>query len=242
MAKKKKINRSKITVVLFWLCLFLVIAPIAVFGYILVSSAMDTGTPIFGDRYKGDLDPAITEAQMEEIKTGTAAIEGVDSAELTMASATLRVYADITDDADADKAKELANTVYEYVTSVLDPNTYFSQYDGKKMYDLEVHVFNTRDYESETFVYVIKNLNSSMTEGPHTQLVSEPLYPELAERLRKETEERQAAEEAERKAAEEAENAENSGEGSSGEGSSAEGSEGAEGSEQSGEETGTEGN
>lgn len=177
--------------VIFWICLVLVVIPIAVFAWMIISAALDTGTPILGNRYKNDLDPAITKSELEEIKSATSNISGVQSASVELATATLRVYADIDDDASVDSCKTIANEVYRAITSTLDANVYFSQHDGMKMYDLEVHVYNKMPKESNdgSFNYVIETKTSSMDE-PIAQVVSEPINAELAQQLRDDVEAR----------------------------------------------------
>ena len=177
--------------VIFWICLVLVVIPIAVFAWMIISAALDTGTPILGNRYKNDLDPAITKSELEEIKSATSNISGVQSASVELATATLRVYADIDDDASVDSCKTIANEVYRAITSTLDANVYFSQHDGMKMYDLEVHVYNKMPKESnyDSFNYVIETKTSSMDE-PIDQVVSEPINAELAQQLRDDVEAR----------------------------------------------------
>lgn len=182
--KKKKTTHR--TAVLFWVCLVLVILPFAVLGWILFSASRDTHTPVLGKRYDGDLDPAITSSQMDEVQSAVSAVSGVDSASVQMQTATLRIYADIADTATADDANAIADSLYSAVTSVLDPNTYFSQANGEKMYDLEIHVYTIPERtgtDGENFVYVIDTKTSNMTD-PQKQLVSEPLNAELAQSLR----------------------------------------------------------
>ena len=182
---KTRKQNSKIKVI-FWICLVLVVIPIAVFAWMIISAALDTGTPILGNRYKNDLDPAITKSELEEIKSATSNISGVE-----LATATLRVYADIDDDASVESCKTIANEVYRAITSTLDANVYFSQHDGMKMYDLEVHVYNKMPKESndDSFNYVIETKTSSMDE-PIAQVVSEPINAELAQQLRDDVEAR----------------------------------------------------
>lgn len=194
--KKKKVKRNvtkkqmRRVRFVFWLCLLLLLIPALAFGWIILSAALDTGSPILGDRYKDDLDPAITKAELDNIKNEVGSLSGVDKSEVHMATATLRVYADISDNASVDSAKSTADRVYKTVTSVLDPNVYFSQSDGKKMYDLEVHVYNkVSDADDESVVYVIQTKTSSM-ESPVTQIVSEPIDAELAQQLRDNVENR----------------------------------------------------
>ncbi len=186
---KKRKQNNKIKVV-FWICLLLVLAPIVVFGWFIISAALDTGTPILGNRYKDDLNPAITKSELEQIKSSTNGISGVESTTVELATATLRVYADVEDSASADTCKTIAGQVYSAVTSVLDPNVYFSQHDNMKMYDLEIHVYTKSSSSSdEDFNYVIETKTSSMS-GPITQVVSEPIDAELAQQLRDDVEAR----------------------------------------------------
>lgn len=184
---KKQMRRVRIV---FWVCLLLLLIPALVFGWILLSAALDTGSPILGDRYEGDLDPAITKADLDTIKNNVEDIGGVEKAEVHMATATLRVYADISDNTSIDTAKSIADNVYRVVTQTLDPSVYFAQSDGKKMYDLEVHVYNkVSEANDESVIYVIETKTSSM-EAPITQVVSEPIDADLAQQLRDNVENR----------------------------------------------------
>jgi len=178
-------------------CLFLLIAPFAVLGWILYSSSQDSGSPVLGNRYEGDLNPAITTENMEQVKSAVAALPGVESAEVTMPTATLRVYADIADDADSVAAYETAIQMYDAVTAILNPDVYFSQHDDMKMYDLELHVTNHPEEDNpDNYVYVVAVKNSSMS-GLRGQLLSEAVNAGLAESLRQDVLDREAAEAAE---------------------------------------------
>ena len=163
--------------------LLIIAVPCAAFLYILLSAQAATGTAISGDRFTGDLDPAITETQMANVVTSVETIEGVESAEVILKSATVRVYVDTLDEMTPEVAEGIANQAYEKLTAECDPSVYFTQTASKKMYDIEVHVYNlTENRDSEEFVYVILSKSSSM-EAPIARLVSEPLDPELATQL-----------------------------------------------------------
>ena len=197
--KIRKSHRSRRTIAVFWICLILVITPIAILGWMLVSSAMDTHKPVLGNRYEGDLDPAITQEQIDTINISVAAIDGVEAEFSNMATATLRIYAKVANTATKEDATAMAQNIYSTVTTTLDPTVYFAQADGKKMYDLEIHVYNMsaeEDRTADTFVYVIGTKTSNMTD-PQYQTVSEARYPELAQQLRDDVAARIAAEEAE---------------------------------------------
>ena len=201
VSKKKhgKKTSSHWTAVVFWICLILIMLPVGVLGWILISSSMDTGKPIFGNRYEGDLDPAITEKDMEEVSDSVKALEGVDDSFVTMTSATLRVYADIADDASADTANAMADQIYATVSGILDPSVYFTRTDSMKMYDLEIHVYTLPERtgaEGKNFVYVIDTKTSNMSE-PEKQTVSVAKDQAVADQLRQDVIDRKAAEEAE---------------------------------------------
>ena len=193
---KKKRKRSSLrkkeirTRIIFVILLLMILIPAGIFGWMLLSAWLDTGSPILGDRYKDDLDPAITKANLDDIERDTKALSGVDKAEVHLATATLRVYADVNDYATVDSAKNTADSIYRNVTSILDPYTYFSQSGNKKMYDLEIHVFNNTDLAGTAeYIYVIETKTSSMTD-PIVQVVSEPVDADLAQQLRDAVEQR----------------------------------------------------
>lgn len=198
----KKSHRSRRTIAVFWICLILVLLPFIILGGILLSAAKDTDTPVIGSRYDNDLDPAITSEEIAEIETNVGSTEGVESVFTNLATGTLRVYAKTADDATAESATAIAENLYTVVSQTLDPSVYFTQADGRKMYDLEIHVYNynaDQDRTADTFVYVIGTKTSSM-DNPEYQTVSEAKSPELAQQLEEETAQRQAEEAAEAEA------------------------------------------
>ena len=181
--KAKKKGRMDAASWIIIIGLLIIAIPCAAFVYILLSAQAATGTAISGDRFTGDLDPAITETQMANVVTSVESIEGVESAEVILKSATVRVYVDTLDEMTPEVAEGIANQAYEKLTAECDPSVYFTQTASKKMYDIEVHAYNlTENRDSEEFVYVILSKSSSM-EAPIARLVSEPLDPELATQL-----------------------------------------------------------
>ena len=181
--KEKKKGRMDAASWIIIVGLLIIAIPCAAFLYILLSAQAATGTAISGDRFTGDLDPAITETQMANVVTSVETIEGVESAEVILKSATVRVYVDTLDEMTPEVAEGIANQAYEKLTAECDPSVYFTQTASKKMYDIEVHAYNlAENRDSEEFVYVILSKSSSM-EAPIARLVSEPLDPELAAQL-----------------------------------------------------------
>lgn len=177
---KRKLDTSMIIIVL---GLVIIAIPFLVLGGILISDSLKTGTPISGDRFNADLDPAITEQDIKEVHQAVFNLNEVENAEVVLKTATLRVYLDTTDALSKEQAQTLAEEAYTKVTDLLSVSTYFSQQGTKKMYDLEIHVYNlTENRDSDEFVYVIANKSSSMEEKI-IQIVSEPKDPELAQQL-----------------------------------------------------------
>ena len=191
----KKKQKTHKTGILFTVCLILVLAPFVVLGWILFSSSLDTGTPVLGNRFEGDLDPAITKDQMNQVETAVKGLSAQDDAFVTMTTATLRVYVDIADDANEETANAKADEVYNTVASILDPSVYFTKTDTKKQYDLEIHEYTKPEKtgeEGENFVYVIDTKTSNMSE-PQKQTVSVAKDQAVADQLRQDVLDREAA-------------------------------------------------
>ena len=185
--KNKKMDRSTLVLII---GLVIIAIPCLILGWILISASLETGTPINGDRFKGDLDPAITKDQLKQIEETVKTEDKAEEVTVELATATLRVYVDAADSITEEEAKALAQTVYSDVTAVCDETTYFTAASPKKMYDLEVHVYNSLEAAGKPeYVYVIQSKNSTM-ETSQVQVVSKPLDAELAQQLRDELEEK----------------------------------------------------
>lgn len=181
---KKKISASTIIIIV---GILVICIPFVILGSILISASKATGTPVLGNRYENDLNPAITEEQLTAIESKVASDNQVESVNVKLVTATLRIYVDMQDSLNEEEASALANSVYEAVTSTLDVNTYFTKTGTKKMYDLEIHLYNNMDLSgSEQYLYLITTKNSSMSEMS-IQVVSSPKDPDVAAQLRKDT-------------------------------------------------------
>ena len=177
--KKRKLSKPAIFLIV---GIIIIVVPCLIFGGILLSSAMNTGTPIFGDRYEGDLDPAITSEDMSKIKGEIEALEGVESVDVVLPSGQLRVNINTDDSLSKDEIKELINSAYEIVKVDLPLETYFTSSDTKKMYDLAINAYNFINAEDDGMIYYELTKNA-MSENEIIQLVSEPLNPELVEEI-----------------------------------------------------------
>lgn len=183
---KKKRRISKSAVLLIVGCVIILI-PCLIFGGILISAALGTGTPIFGDRYEGDLDPAITDEDISALETDIRALSGVENLDITLISGQLRINIDTTDTLTTEEINALVQEVYTAVDNRTPIATYFTSTEDKKMYDLAINAYNYIDSENEGMIYYILTKNAMMEEYD-IQLVSEPLDEELASDLRGDTE------------------------------------------------------
>lgn len=182
---KRKVSKAKIVLLV---GIAIILIPCLIFGWILLSAYLKTGTPIVGNRYENDLNPQITSEQLKQVESNVKGINGVESCNVELTTATMRVYADVNDSYGDDQVTEVANQVYNTVNNTLSVGTYFTRNETEKMYDLEIHVYNLdKNRDQGGFSYVILNKNSNMEE-PRTQVVSKALDEELAQRLRDDVE------------------------------------------------------
>ena len=175
---RKKLSRSAIVLIT---GIVIIAIPCIILAGILISSAINTGTPVFGDRYLGDLDPAISEDDMTAIQEEVMAFEGVEAVEVNLPSGQLRVNVDVNDEMSSEDIEALVDTVYETVIARLPIDTYFTSSDTRKMYDLSINVYNFTSTD-EGLIYYELTKNAMMDE-PTTQLVSEPIDPELVDQI-----------------------------------------------------------
>ena len=178
--KKRKLSRAALIII----CgIIIILIPCLILGGILLSAALQTGNPIFGDRYKGDLEPAITETNMENIEKSVSSISGVEKCDAVLTSGQLRINVDTKDSLSSEEIETLVDEVYAKVKSELPIGTYFTSGNGKKMYDLAINVYNFIKKDDESMIYYILNKNAMM-DGESIQCVSEPLDADLAAELR----------------------------------------------------------
>ena len=182
---KRKVSKAKIVLLV---GIAIILIPCLIFGWILLSAYLKTGTPIVGNRYEHALNPQITSEQLKQVESNVKGINGVENCNVELTTATMRVYADVNDSYGDDQVAEVANQVYNTVNNTLSVGTYFTRNETEKMYDLEIHVYNLdKNRDQGGFSYVILNKNSNMEE-PRTQVVSKALDEELAQRLRDDVE------------------------------------------------------
>jgi len=179
--KAKKQEKLGFNWVLF-VCMIIIAIPCGLFLWIILSALEDTGTPILGNRFLSDLNPAIQTAQVEQIDQKIEGLDGVEGCEVNLIVATLRIHVDANDALTYDEMQALSMNVYSAVTEVLPVETYFSQFDGQQQYDLEINVYNNLDLDEDFVMFnVVKN---SPMETYLIHDVSTPIDAELAQALR----------------------------------------------------------
>ncbi|MBQ1900162.1 MAG: hypothetical protein II153_04580 [Erysipelotrichaceae bacterium] len=138
--EKKKLSRSAIVLIV---GLIIIAIPICIFVGILGISAMQTGTPREGSRFDGDLDPAITDANIESLKTKLDALSSVENLEVVLSQGQLRIFIDTVDTLSEEQVDSLLTSAYNAVNSELPISTYFTATESKKMYDLQINIYTS---------------------------------------------------------------------------------------------------
>ena len=185
--KKTKLSKPALILII---GLIIIAIPCFIFGGILLSSALQSGTPVIGSRFDNDLDVKISNDDVTKLKDNLESLTGVEAVTIDgTTTGQCIVLLDVVDSYSEEEASKVADEAYKKVIDVLPVNTYFTATDTNKNYDLSIHVFNRLEKgdDSESWSYVILTKNSKM-ELPETQVVSTPLDDHLAKELRGELE------------------------------------------------------
>lgn len=174
---KKKLSRGALVLII---SLIIILIPCLIFGGILISAALESGKPVDGNRFKGDLNPAITSSNTSNIKNSIEALSGVEKCDIELTSAQYRVNVDTVDTLTDKQIEDLCVDIYNIVNKELPMATYFTASSSEKMYDLAVNVYNKIDDDN---IYYILTKNSKM-DTYSVQCVSSAVDEELASDLR----------------------------------------------------------
>lgn len=152
---------------LLWAACVVVLIPCLLLVYILIGSMGSTNDPIEGNRFKGSLDPEITKEEVANLQSSLS-LEDVESINITLKSATLRVTINANDDVDQDTILSIMSNAYDQIVEKFPAETYFkNRTDGDKlvkMYDLDIQVYNFIPKENEDGsgqIHVSRTLNSA---------------------------------------------------------------------------------
>lgn len=174
--KKRKPNYILIT------GLIVMLIPIITLGVILVASLEKQGVPVIENRFEGDLAPEITEEMLLSLQS--ISVEGAQAIEVTLITGTVRISVDVSDDATYEQIRAINDEVIGQVSAITPLSTYFTNHDGIKMYDLEVHTYNVIPKEGVEIaqIYTIFTKTGG-AEEPTWNVVSSPKSPEVADSL-----------------------------------------------------------
>lgn len=157
--RKQKVKQGHKLV---WFTLLIILIPVAIVGYMLLTSMESSGKPVEGDRFStNDLNPRIQENVMNTLSNELMSIDGVESATVNMQSATLRCHLNMQDGLDEAAIENAANQAYEVVNNILPIDTYFTNTEDSKNYDLEIDAYNfqvddSHPQDSQIYIKITK--------------------------------------------------------------------------------------
>ncbi len=156
------------------------------FAWILWDAMQATGSITVGDRFQLELNPAIQPAKVEELKTALKAEPFAVKTSVNLRSATLRIMVQVKPELTDAQLAEAIVKIKDDVQALIPLETYFTSTTDVKMYDLEIHVYNSEEAVStDTFKYhyFIFVKNATMVTWK-IQEVSTAVNPTLADALR----------------------------------------------------------
>jgi len=186
--QKTKNILSKITIGGWILILSITVVLVfgAVFAWFIFDASRSTGTIITGNRYKFELDPEIEKTKVDELRTALDNADYSVESSVSLKSGTLRIIVLVQQDMTDAELQTSILAIKDLINTALPIDTYFTSTPDVKMYDLEIHVYNSKEpVSTETFKYhyfvLVKNAVMSTWA---IQELSVPVNPELAALLR----------------------------------------------------------
>lgn len=178
--KTKKISKSALVLII---GLAIIAIPIIVFLIIILSASLKTGTPILGDRFKGDLVEEITKKDVSYLEDEIKKISGVEKVEIDYPdTGRLTIMVDVSDSFTKEEVEKKAEEVYAVVIERLPVEKYFTQTETARMYDLSIYTYNKMENTgTNTLIITTKNHD---VELPIVQNAYEPVNEEIAKELR----------------------------------------------------------
>lgn len=153
--------------------LILIAIPVWMIGRVIYESYMEGGVPIPAERFEGDIATTISEEQLTQLKTNLTNLAYVESVEINLQSATLKIQVDMKNELTVEELNTLHPEVYATIVGVLPAETYFTQTGEMRNYDLEVSMFNNPE-TLDVYGILVKN---SMMAAPKLNVISSPLDP-----------------------------------------------------------------
>lgn len=171
---------------LVWFTLIIIAIPCVIVVYVLLASIGGQNKPVTGSRFSSsDLNPEITRQDISTLQSNLSAIDNVEEVTVNLLSATLRVHLNLVDDANDDTAQAALNSAYDVVNQTLPIDTYFTNTDSAKMYDLEIDSYNyliDDTHTSDGWTY-LKLTKTGASDGPVTDNMTVAKNSDLANQL-----------------------------------------------------------
>ncbi len=164
-----------------WAGLIFFSIPLIILAVILLQSSLATGNVIEGNRFNNDLDPAITDSMLENTTTNLEALD-VQTVSVNLHAATLIISIKVDPELTSEDFALIATDAVEVVDNNIAIDTYFTSTDSKKMYDLQIDVYNLGMADENVNLHTILTKNGNMTEWS-IQDVSTAVNPDLAAEL-----------------------------------------------------------
>lgn len=192
MKKTKRVRKPKKQKVkqghkLVWITLIIILVPVAIISYVLLESAQGNDKPVEGNRFgQNDLNPKIQDAQINSIQGDLMSIGGMESATVDLKSATLRINLNLADSANEDLLEAAAVQAYDIVNNYLPIDSYFTNPENGKNYDLEIGAYNyiVDDAHPQEGWQYVKLTKTSAASDYVIDRITSAKNPELAEQVR----------------------------------------------------------
>ncbi|MEF9962305.1 MAG: hypothetical protein RR863_06405 [Erysipelotrichaceae bacterium] len=178
----QKVKNKKHNYIL-WTGLVVVMIPVCILIYIVFGTLGNSDEPVNGNRFDQDLNPAISEKNVKELK-GSLVFDGVEGVSVNLKTATLRININTNDDLDEKAIGDIMNQAYDKVVTLLPIETYFTNKKNCQMYDIEVNVYNLIPDEKTTItpIYLVKSKTAAAKEAT-VDVKTTPLDEEVVNQL-----------------------------------------------------------
>lgn len=164
-----------------WAGLIFFSIPLIILAVILLQSSLATGNVIEGNRFNNDLEPEITSAMLDNVTSSLEELD-VQTVNVSLHAATLIVTLKVDPALEAESFADIATEAVELVDSHIAIDTYFTSTDAKKMYDLQIDVYNLSMSDDSVNLHTILTKNGNMSTWA-IQDVSTAVNPDLAAEL-----------------------------------------------------------
>lgn len=183
-------NKDKKPNAVLWIGLVVILIPCLILLYIILGTKEKAGEPVVGDRFETQLNPAISEQQLNEVKSALT-YSNAENVEVNLISATLRITINASDDISYDDAVALMDDAYDKTIGVIPVDPYFTNVKGSddkvktKMYDIEVQVYNVLKDQNPNnidLIYLVKAKSAGSSDAQFN-VFSKPKNSDVADGL-----------------------------------------------------------